>query len=71
MTLNSVPQLREYISLSCIAGKMTMCWVVQGLIPGKDMVFSLLQNFQTGSGAHPASYSMATSGNEGEHEVDN
>jgi len=49
------------------AEKMTKCWVVQGLIPGKVMVFSLLQNLQTGSGAQPASYSMATCGNESEH----
>ena len=47
-----------------------MCWVVQGLIPGKLMVFSLLQNLQTGFGAHPAFYSMATGGNEGVHEAD-
>jgi hypothetical protein len=51
-------------------GKTTMCWVVQGLIPGKLMVFSLLQNLQTGFGAHPAFYSMATGGNEGVHEAD-
>jgi hypothetical protein len=63
MLLDSVPQLDEYINLLCIAGKMIVCWVVQGLIPGKDMVFSLLQNLQIGSGAHPASYSMATGGN--------
>lgn len=65
MLLDSAPQLDEYINLLCIAGKMTVCWVVQGLSPGKDMVFSLLQNLKIVSGAHPAFYSMATGGNEG------
>jgi len=28
--------------------------------PGRGKTFSLLQDMQTGSGAHPASYSMGT-----------
>jgi len=36
--VNAVGFCPEYINLSCIPGKMTMCWVVQGLISGKDMV---------------------------------
>lgn len=31
---------------------------VCGMNPGKGKTFSLLQDMQTGSGAHPASYSM-------------
>jgi hypothetical protein len=34
-------------------------WTVSGSNPGKDKrFFSLLQNVQTGSWAHPASYSL-------------
>jgi hypothetical protein len=32
----------------------------QGLNPGEARDFSVLQNFQTGCGAHTASYSMVT-----------
>jgi hypothetical protein len=31
----------------------------QGSIPGKDKIFSVLQNVQTDSGAYPASYKMS------------
>jgi hypothetical protein len=33
-----------------------------GSIPGRARDFSLLHNIQTGSGAHPASYTIGTGG---------
>jgi hypothetical protein len=36
----------------------TTDWTVWGLNPARGMDFSVLQNVQTSSGAHPASYSM-------------
>jgi hypothetical protein len=35
-----------------------MGWTIRCLIPGRSKRISLPQNFRTGSGAHPASYSM-------------
>ena len=35
-------------------------WMVRGLHPVRGRDFSLLQNIQTGSGTHPASYLMGT-----------
>jgi hypothetical protein len=38
----------------------TAGWMVQDLNPVRGKGFSLLQNVQTGTGAHPASYSVGT-----------
>jgi hypothetical protein len=79
MLLDSVPQLGEHIYIIYIdiyvhrqkdAGKTSTCLVVQGLIHSRDVGFSLLQNLQTGSRAHPASQSMGTGRNKTGHESD-
>ena len=39
----------------CVVGLVTRLrgWTIRGAIPGRDKRFSLLQNVQIGSGAHP------------------
>jgi len=39
-----------------------MGWTVRGMNPGRNMIFFLHQNVQTGAGTNPASYSMGTRG---------
>ena len=45
-------------SIECIA--LAVGWTVRGMNPNNNSVSSLTKNFQTGSGADPASYSMDT-----------
>jgi hypothetical protein len=42
----------------------------RGSIPGRGNIFSLLHSVQTGSRAHPTSYSMGTGGKRPEREAD-
>jgi hypothetical protein len=56
------PSVRRDSSVG-VATRLRVRWLGnRGSIPGRDRDFSCLHNVQTGSGAHPASYSMSTRG---------
>jgi hypothetical protein len=57
------------VSVVSLETKLRTGWLSVG-IPAEKRGFSLLQNFQTSSGAHPASYSMGTGVVSGDSEVD-
>jgi hypothetical protein len=54
----------RYMGLTSLSMLNLNIYVPRGSIPGKGKIFPLLYNFQTVSGAHPASYRMGTWGKE-------